>query len=351
MGSRNHSTKMPVGIIGANGYAGGELLRLLLRHPYARVAAAGSRSAAGTPWTQVFPQLHGYTEACFVSPEEVLDAGCEVVFLALPAGTAMEVTERLLNNGVRVIDLGADFRLKDPALYQQWYGEAHTAPHLLAEAVYGLPEKNRQAVVGARLVANPGCYPTASLLALLPLVEEGLVEGEILIDAKSGLSGAGRGSDPALQFAEANHNLRAYKIGCHRHTPEIQQELAVKGEVLPVVFVPHLIPMERGILTTVYATLRSACSEEEIMALYRRRYAGEPFVQLLAEPEQVQTKAVLGSNQCHLGVRVIRGTRRVVVVAAIDNLGKGAAGQAIQNLNLMAGWEETAGLTMPGLWP
>lgn len=275
-----------------------------------------------------------------------------MVFLALPAGAAMTQAETLLARGIKVIDLGADFRLKDPLVYERWYGEKHTAASLLAEAVYGLPEKNRRAISAAKLVANPGCYPTASLLALLPLFEARQAEPEeVIIDAKSGLSGAGRGADPALQFAEASRNLRAYKIGTHRHTPEIRQELAVNGEAPEVTFVPQLVPMERGILVTAYVKLKKTMTGEEARALYRARYQGEPFVQVLEEPEQVQTKAVWGSNQCHLGVRVIPGTRRLVAVAAIDNLVKGAAGQAVQNMNLMAGWDETAGLKQPGLWP
>jgi N-acetyl-gamma-glutamyl-phosphate reductase len=275
----------------------------------------------------------------------------DVVFLALPHGAAIEAAPVLLEKGARVIDLGADFRLKDPATYARWYGSEHGAPDLLADAVYGLPEQNRACLPSARLVANPGCYPTAAALALLPLVRGGHANGPVIVDAKSGVSGAGRNPSAATQFSEVNENVKPYKIGAHRHGPEMEQTFALAGAPVPVYFAPHLTPMTRGILATCYVPLAGELSEAEALALYRDAYRDEPFVRVLEGDELPQTKATLGSNFCDVAVRVDRQRGLAVAVSAIDNLVKGAAGQAIQNMNLMFGFPETEGLWVPAMFP
>jgi N-acetyl-gamma-glutamyl-phosphate reductase len=280
----------------------------------------------------------------------VMASDSDVVFLALPHGAAMEAAPALLAGGTRIIDLGGDFRLKDPTAYARWYGAAHTASDLLGSAVYGLPEVNRQCVRSARLVANPGCYPTAAALALLPLVKSGRAGGPVIVDAKSGVSGAGRNPSAATHFSEVNENVKPYKLGEHRHGPEMEQTLASAGAALPVYFAPHLAPMTRGILATCYVPLAAELSQDEAFGLYRDAYRDEPFVRLLEE-ELPQTKATLGSNFCDVAVRVDPERRLAVAVSAIDNLVKGAAGQAIQNMNLMFGFPETEGLWAPPVFP
>lgn len=347
--------QLSVGIIGASGYTGGELLRLLAGHPGVRVTAATSRSLAGQPVGEVFPSLgSAYPDLAMAatdSPEAV--AGCEAVFLAVPAGVAMSLAPALLASGVKVIDLGADFRFRDPAVYAAWYGEAHRCPELLAEAVYGLPELFRDEIRGARLVGNPGCYPTATALALGPALAGGLADpADLIIDAKSGVSGAGRRAALDYHFPEVAENLRAYKVAGHRHTPEIEQTVAhLCGEPVALTFTPHLVPMSRGMLVTAYLKLRPGVGGEEVAAVYRARYAEEPFVTFLEGDALPQTKAVAGSNRVDVAVRVDRRTGRLVALAALDNLVKGAAGQAVQNLNLLCGWAETTGLPLAGLWP
>jgi N-acetyl-gamma-glutamyl-phosphate reductase len=278
-------------------------------------------------------------------------ADSDVVFLALPHGAASEAAPLLLEKGARVIDLGADFRLKDPAAYVRWYGAEHGAAELLELAVYGLPEQNRECVRSARFVANPGCYPTAAALALLPLLKEGLASGPVIVDAKSGVSGAGRNPSAATHFSEVNENVRPYKLGEHRHGPEMEQTFALAGAPVPVYFAPHLTPMTRGILATCYVPIGAELSEDDAFALYRDAYREEPFVRVLENGELPQTKATLGSNFCDVAVRVDRQRRLAVAVSAIDNLGKGAAGQAIQNMNLMFGFPETEGLWTPPMFP
>ncbi|MGE5552578.1 MAG: N-acetyl-gamma-glutamyl-phosphate reductase [Betaproteobacteria bacterium] len=348
-------SQVRVGIIGGSGYTGGELLRLLAGHPQVSVTAVTSRSLAGRPVGEVFPALGpaypGLTFAPTDSPEAV--AGCDVVFLTVPAGVAMALTPPLVEAGARVIDLGADFRFREPAVYAAWYGHPHACPDLLAEAVYGLPEFFRETIRGARVVGNPGCYPTATALAVWPALEAGLAEPEdLIVDAKSGVSGAGRQAALDYHFPEVAENLRAYKVAGHRHTPEIEQLVAAaSGRPATVTFTPHLIPMSRGLLVAAYLRLKPGVGAQEVADAYRRRYAGEPMVAFLEGEALPQTKAVAGSNRADVAIRVDGRTGRLIALAALDNLVKGAAGQAIQNLNLMCGLPETAGLPVAGLWP
>lgn len=341
---------MRVGIVNVTGYAGVELARLLLRHPAAEIVEVTGRSQAGQRLDEVFPHL-GLDMV--IQPE--LSEKVDVAFLALPHKASAEAAIPLLEAGVRVIDISADFRLKDAAVYQQWYSHEHPAPELLSEAVYGLPELYREQVKTARLIANPGCYPTSAILGLAPAL--GLIEPDIIIDSKSGVSGAGRSLSLTNHFSEANENVQAYALGGHRHLPEISQELAAarvralgsQGDGLRITFVPHLIPMTRGILTTAYARLRKPMSQDDVRALYEDFYAGETFVRVTKAPPQ--TKQTWGSNMCLVYPTVDPRTQRLVVVSCIDNLVKGAAGQAIQNMNLMFGLPEGEGLLNAPIYP
>jgi N-acetyl-gamma-glutamyl-phosphate reductase len=343
-----------VAIAGASGYTGVELLRLLVQHPWVRVVALTAETHANQPITKVFPSLRGLLDlTCAPLDTAKLAAEAEFIFLALPHKTSMAVGADLIQRGARVLDLSADFRLKDPALYPHWYKMDHSAPHLLKEAVYGLPELHRAEIEPARLVAVPGCYPTSAILALAPLLAEGLVDPDtIVIDSMSGVSGAGRKAELAYQYCEVNENLKAYGVATHRHTPEIEQELSrLAGRDVTVTFTPHLTPMTRGILTTVTAALQSARSTAELLEQYRRFYAQAAFVRVLPEGQLPETKHVLHANFCDVGVVSDPRTGRVVVLTAIDNLVKGASGQAVQCFNLMAGLEERTGLWIPGLYP
>ncbi|HEX9780379.1 MAG TPA: N-acetyl-gamma-glutamyl-phosphate reductase [bacterium] len=340
-----------IGIAGATGYAGEELIRILHRHPAVTltVLAASAKRDRPVPLPEVFPRFSGLSGLSI----ESLDPGrlsreCDLVFLALPHGMSMDVVPALLAAGRRVIDLGGDFRFRDPAVFERWYRRSHSHPELLAEAVYGLTELNRAAIARARLIANPGCYATSVILALAPLLKAGLIEpGWIAVDAKSGLTGAGRKADPQLSFASMNENLWPYKVGEHQHAPEIIQALspfATDGGV-EVCVVPHVVPINRGILSTVFARLRGACDRGRIEAAYRDAYAGEPFVRALPAGRWPEVHDVAWTNDCVLAFTLHPGTGSVVVSAAIDNLTKGAAGQAVQNLNVMCGWDETTGLS------
>jgi N-acetyl-gamma-glutamyl-phosphate reductase len=327
----------------------------LAGHPQAAVAAVTSRSLAGRPAGEVFPALGAaYPDLTFAatdSPEAA--TGCEVVLLTVPAGVAMTLAPALLAAGARVIDLGADFRFRDPAVYAGWYGQPHACPELLAEAVYGLPEFFRERIGKARVVGNPGCYPTATALAVWPALEAGLAEADdLIVDAKSGVSGAGRHAALEYHFSEVAENLRAYKVAGHRHTPEIEQLVAAAARrPAAVAFTPHLIPQSRGMLVTAYLRLQPGVGPAEVNEAYRRRYAGEPMVRFLEGDALPQTKAVAGANRADVAVRVDGRTGRLVALCALDNLVKGAAGQAIQNLNVMCGFPETLGLPLVGLWP
>ena len=339
-----------VGIVGGTGYTGVELLRLLSAHPDVRLAAITSRGEAGTPVARLFPSLRGRVELDFTDPADTDLTACDCVFFATPNGVAMGQAAALVEAGVKVVDLSADFRLKDIAEWESWYKMKHAAPALVAEAVYGLPEINRDRVRAARLVANPGCYATAVQLALLPLAETDFVDCDNLVaDAKSGVSGAGRKAEVDILYSEASDNFKAYALGGHRHHPEIVQSLAQAGGKRPgLTFVPHLVPMIRGILATIYAPVRR---ETDFQQLFEKRYAGEPFVDVLPAGTQPETRWVRGTNNCRLAVHRPRGSGMLVVVAVEDNLVKGAAGQAVQNMNLLFGLPETRGLEQAALLP
>ena len=340
-----------VGIVGGTGYTGVELLRLLVGHPGVELTVITSRGEKGLKVSDLFPNLRGRVNLAFVEPDETTLQGCDVVFFATPNGIAMKSVPTLLGAGVKVIDLAADFRLRQAADWEQWYGVAHACPELLAEAVYGLPEINREAIRNARLVANPGCYPTAVQLGFLPLLEAGVIDPQSLIaDAKSGVSGAGRKAEVGILLAEAGDNFKAYGVPGHRHWPEISQGLnAVARGPVSLVFVPHLTPMIRGIHATLYATLTDL--DADLQALFERRYAEERFVDVLPAKSHPETRSVRGVNQCRLAVHRPQNGKTVVVLSVIDNLVKGAAGQAIQNMNLMFGLPEFAGLEGIALLP
>ncbi len=330
-----------VGLFGASGYTGHELVRLLLRHPHAHLRFATSRSHAGRSLAQVFP---GAPDLPLVAPEEAPLEDVEALFLCLPHGASAETAAAALQLGVRVIDLSADFRLQDTAAYAQWYGIEHPAPDLLKEAVYGLTEVARAALPRARLVANPGCYPTSVLLALYPLVQAGAVAGPVIVDAKSGVSGAGRTPSLTTHFVEVADNLKPYKIGrAHRHLPEMEQALARwSADPPPLVFAPHLLPVPRGLLSTLYVPLAADWDECRLRALYQQAYGREPCILLLPPQEPATLAHALHTNRCALGLTVAGGT--LIVTSAIDNLLKGASGQAVQNFNAMFGFDEQEGL-------
>jgi len=340
--------KVKVGIVGGTGYTGVELLRLLAQHPDAEIKVITSRKEAGMPVAAMFPSLRGRVDLAFTEPKGETLRGCDVVFFATPNGVAMGEARALLEGGVRVIDLSADFRLKDVAEWERWYQVKHASPELVAEAVYGLPEVNREGIARARLVANPGCYPTATQLGFLPLVEAGVVDLDHLIaDAKSGVSGAGRKAELHLSFSEASDNFMAYNVPGHRHWPEIRQGLAqaARREV-GLVFTAHLLPVIRGIHATLYARITK---EVDFQALFEKRYAREPFVDVMPFASHPDTRSVRAANVCRIALHrppeSAKGASTLVVLSVIDNLVKGAAGQAVQNMNLMFGRPETAGLT------
>ncbi len=339
-----------VGIVGGTGYTGVELLRLLARHPETELAVITSRADAGTPVSQMFPSLRGHVDLSFVHPDQAHLEECDVVFFATPHGIAMQQTQALLDKGVRVIDLAADFRIKDVAEWEKWYGMPHTSPALVAEAVYGLPEVNREQIRKARLVANPGCYPTAIQLGFLPLLEAGLVDDAHLIaDAKSGVSGAGRKAELSSLLPEAGDNFKAYGVKGHRHLPEIRQGLALAaGHPVGLTFVPHLTPMIRGIHATLYATLKK---DADVQALYERRYAEEVFVDVMPAGSMPDTRSVRGANTCRIALHRPQGGDTVVILSVIDNLVKGAAGQAVQNMNIMFDLPESTALELVPLLP
>ncbi len=333
-----------IGIVGGTGYTGVELLRILARHPQAQLAAITSRKETGMPVADMFPSLRGSVDLKFSDPKEAGLNKCDIVFFATPNGIAMNEARALLDAGVKVIDLAADFRIKDIAIWEKWYGMTHACPDLVQEAVYGLPEVNREVIKGARIVANPGCYPTATQLGFLPLIEAGVLYDQHLIaDTKSGVSGAGRKAETHILFSEASDNFKAYGVPGHRHLPEVRQGLArAAGHDVGLTFVPHLVPMIRGIHATLYGRLSK---EIDLQALFEKRYADEPFVDVLPAGSQPDTRSVRASNLCRIAVHRPQGGDMVVVLSVIDNLVKGAAGQAVQNMNLMFGFAETTGLT------
>jgi len=342
------------GIVGGTGYTGVELLRLLAQHPQVELRAITSRKEAGTPVTAMFPSLRGRIDLAFSEPTRDALRGCDVVFFATPNGVAMGEARAILEGGARLVDLSADFRIQDLAEWERFYKAKHAAPELVREAVYGLCEVNRERIRGARIVANPGCYPTAVQLGLLPLVEAGVVDADHLIaDAKSGVSGAGRKTELNLMFSEASDNFMAYNVPGHRHWPEIRQGLArAAGREVGLVFVPHLTPLIRGIHATLYARITK---EADFQKLFEKRYAGEPFVDVMPAGSHPETRSVRAANVCRVAVhRPPERTGRsdtLVVLSVIDNLTKGASGQAVQNMNLMFGLPETAGIDQVAVVP
>lgn len=342
------------GIIGATGYAGGELARLLLQREDVEILWYGSRSYVGQKYASVYPNLFQIVEdSCQDDSLKELAERADVVFTATPQGFCASIIEEEILSKVKVIDLSADFRIKDQAVYEKWYKLEHKSPQFLGEAVYGLPEVNREKIREARLIANPGCFPTCSFLAVYPLVKEGLVDpNTLIIDAKSGTSGAGRGAKMDNLYCEVNESIKAYGVGTHRHTPEIEEQLSyAAGKPVTISFTPHLVPMNRGILVTAYASLNGKVTEEEARAAYEKYYRDEYFVRLLEPGAVPQTRWVEGSNFADVNFKIDPRTGRVVMMGAIDNMVKGAAGQAVQNMNLMFGLPEETGLKQIPMFP
>jgi N-acetyl-gamma-glutamyl-phosphate reductase len=339
-----------IGIVGGTGYTGVELLRLLAQHSQAEIVAITSRGDAGTAVSGMFPSLRGRVDLRFEDPAKANLSACDVVFFATPNGIAMQQAPTLLEAGVRVIDLAADFRIKDVAEWEKWYGMTHACPEWVDKAVYGLPEMNREQIRSARLVANPGCYPTAVQLGFMPLLKSGLLETSSLIaDAKSGVSGAGRKAETHIMFAEASDNFKAYGVSGHRHLPEIRQGLGMmSGASVGLTFVPHLTPIIRGIHATLYGRIKS---EADFQGLFERAYANEPFVDVLPDKSHPETRSVRSANICRIAIHRPQGGDTLVILSVIDNLVKGAAGQAVQNMNLMFGLDESTGLCQLPLLP
>lgn len=346
--------KLKVAIVGSTGYGGVELIRFLLGHPEVEITSVISSSSSGLPITDGFPHLSEIVlhnlEA--VDPQAIAEKA-DVVFTATPSGVSGKLVPELLAAGLKVIDLSGDFRIKDGAVYETWYKHEAPAAELLEQAIYGLAELNGDAVKGSEFISNPGCYPTATLLGLIPALDAGWIDPKsIIIDAKSGVSGAGRGTSLMTHYAEINENLKVYKVNKHQHIPEVEQCLSqIAGEPVTVTFTTHLVPMTRGIMTTMYAGLIGTHTEAELVELYRHYYEGRPFVRVREAGKWPATKEVFGSNYCDIGFAVDERTGRLTIVSVIDNVVKGAAGQAIQNLNLMMGWDETTGLLLSPVYP
>ncbi|MDL1955730.1 MAG: N-acetyl-gamma-glutamyl-phosphate reductase [Candidatus Desulfofervidus auxilii] len=342
-----------VGIFGATGYTGLELLRFLSNHSKVKVTVVTSKQFAGKKISDLFPGFKNYEYLTLVSPDsETIISEADLFFTALPHQVSMDIVPKLLEEKKKVIDLSADFRLKDVSIYEAWYGE-HKAKEIIQKAVYGLPEIYENEIKKTDLVANPGCYPTTAILALAPFLKEKLIDiNSIIIDAKSGVSGAGRSPKLTTHFCEANEDMKAYNVCIHRHTPEIEQELSfIAGREVKVTFVPHLIPASRGMFTTIYAHLTESITTEDAYKLIKNFYLERYFIKVLVPPNVPQTIYVRGTNECHLGVKVNERTKKIVIMAAIDNLGKGASGQAIQNMNIMLNLPEETGLKIPPLFP
>ncbi len=345
-----------VGIVGATGYTGSELLRLLVLHPQVSIDVVSSRSESGTPVADMFPNLRGYLDVDFSTPEVENFLSCDVVFFATPHGVAQSMMGEFAAHNIKVIDLSADFRLKDAELWAQWYNQPHGCPELLDQAVYGLPEINRDQLTDANLVACPGCYPTAIILGLLPLIEAGWIDTSRLIaDAKTGVSGAGRAAKIGMLLAECSDSFKAYGVAGHRHSPEMEQILTEHSQSpVDLTFVPHLVPMIRGIEATLYTELlpeHSDRSLDEVQALYEKRFANDAFVDVMPTGSLPETRSVKGSNFCRIALHRQAGSNRLIILSVIDNLVKGSSGQAIQNMNLMFGFEESLGLRQVALLP
>jgi len=345
---------LKVAVCGGSGYAGAELLRLLTHHPSVKVTAVTSERSAGKRVTDLFPALHQYSHIVYRSLAwEKLVSKADLFFLALPHATSQDAVEFFYRNGKKVIDLSADFRLHDPEVYEHWYGVEHNYLKTLKKAVYGLPELHRRKIEKTDIVANPGCYPTGAILGLYPVIKHGIVNtNNIVIDSKSGTTGAGRKSNVAFSFCEVNEGFKAYGLASHRHTPEIEQELSlIAKKTVTVNFTPHLLPVDRGILTTIYAPLTKKTDTASVLNAFNKTYASEPFVRVLDEGKFPDIKNIRGTNYCLIGVKVNERTRTAIIVTVIDNLVKGAAGQAIHNMNLMMGYKETEGLQQTPLSP
>lgn len=344
---------MKVGVIGSTGYAGQQLVWFLNNHRKVEISFLVSHNYSGNIYSSVYKNYSNFIQDKCINIQELHEylSSVDIVFIALPHGKSMDLAKDLISKGVKVIDLGADFRLKNHEVYEKWYGLNHKSNELLKDAVYGLPEINKEFIKHAKLIANPGCYPTASILATAPLIKNNLIQtNSIIIDAKSGVSGAGRSLNTTSLFCECNETVKAYKIGKHRHTPEIEQELsAIHDENIDILFTPHLIPMNRGILATCYSKLSKKLSLDNLNEIYTEFYSNDYFVRVTRDVPE--TKWVKGSNFCDIGIRFDKRTNNIIVVSAIDNLIKGAAGQAIQNMNIMSGFDEWEGLDFPSMIP
>ena len=348
------SKKIKVGIVGGTGYTGVELLRLLAIHPDVELTAITSRGEAGMPVADMFPSLRGFVDLAFSDPATADLAACDVVFFATPHGVAMSQAQALLAANVKVIDLAADFRLQDTAVFEKWYKMPHSCPDILAQAVYGIPELNREQIQSAQVIGNPGCYPTTVLLGLAPLIERGLVDfsAPIIADSKSGVSGAGRKAEVATLFAESSDSMKAYGVAGHRHHPEIHAQLTqLAGKELHFIFVPHLIPMIRGMLSTIYVKLTDQAKSIDLQTLYEQRYQHERFVDVMPAGSLPETRSVRGSNQIRIALHKQADAGYLTLVVVQDNLVKGAAGQAVQNMNIMFGLPESTGLAVVPLLP
>lgn len=343
-----------VGIIGSTGYAGQEIVRILLQHPEAEIVWYGSRSYIDEKYSSVFGNMVDLVdEKCLGEDMDALAAQVDVIFTATPQGLCSKLVNEKILSQTKIIDLSADFRIKDVAKYEQWYGITHPSPQFIDEAVYGLCEVNREQIRSARLLANPGCFPTCSTLSIYPLAKEGLIDMKtVIVDAKSGVSGAGRGAKVQNLYCEVNESIKAYGITSHRHTPEIEDQLSyASGETVTINFTPHLVPMNRGILTTSYATLKQSVSSEEVRRVYQKYYGQEYFVRVLDPGVYPETRWVEGSNFVDVNFKIDERTGRIIMLGAIDNVVKGAAGQAVQNMNLMFGLEENTGLRIVPMFP
>lgn len=345
---------LKVFICGGSGYTGGELLRILAGHKYVQVVGVTSEKSAGRAVKELFPAFFIYKDLKFEPLQiENIKNRADIYFLALPHGKSQEIVFQLLQNNKKVIDLSADFRLKDASLYEEWYKTKHLFPEILKEAVYGLPEIYREKIKSARLIANPGCYPTSIILPLYPFLKEDLIDPETIIaDSKSGVSGAGRKAEITLSYCEVNEDFRAYNLAKHRHTPEIEQELGnILEKSLKVDFTTHLLPLNRGILSTIYAKLKKIIKTQEAVEILEKFYENEPFIRILPEGYFPSIKDIKGTNYCEIGVQVNQRTSRLILISTIDNLVKGASGQAVQNMNIMSGFDETEGLQSIALFP
>jgi N-acetyl-gamma-glutamyl-phosphate reductase len=354
MSTTKNIEKLRVAICGGSGYTGIELLRILSGHPKIKITAVTSEKSAGKSLASVFPHLQKYRTLTYEPlDKKALLNKADLFFLALPHGASQEAVNFFIENKKRVIDLSADYRLSDPEVYQEWYGLPHEYQSTLKKAIFGLPEVYRGKIKKAKLIANPGCYPTSAILGLLPAIKNRIIDTtSIIIDSKSGTTGAGRKADLAVSFCEVNEGFKAYGIGTHRHTPEIEQELSLAaGKKITVNFTPHLLPVDRGILTTVYAKLSKKTDTTTVLNMYKKLYQSEPFVCVLDEGVFPNIKNVRGTNFCHIGVKVVSRTNTLIMVSAIDNLVKGASGQAVHNMNIMMGFQETTGLESLALFP